>query len=253
MTTPIVFISYSHDSPEHKAWVMELAVKLRNKGVDSVLDQWSLGPGADLTHFMETNLAKADRVLMICTDKYVEKANAGSGGVGYEKMIVTAGLLKQIDSRKVIPIVKQAGHTTLPTFLGTKYYLNFSSPSQYEYAFDELIRDLHGAPLYVAPPVAPNPFDPKVAAAPAAPVQRTGDGLAKVMTVIVRIFEGSTNDIVMYDDLYRNVDMSRIMMDMFLNEAANKGLVSKTQSGNFSLTQRGKVYALENDLVSKDI
>jgi len=50
---------------------------------------------------MELNLASADRVLMVCTDRYVKRANAGAGGVGYEKMIVTADLLKTIDSNKV--------------------------------------------------------------------------------------------------------------------------------------------------------
>lgn len=46
-----------------------------------MLDQWELGPGDDLPHFMESNLAAADRVIMTCTERYVEKANSGSGGV----------------------------------------------------------------------------------------------------------------------------------------------------------------------------
>ena len=96
MSIPKVFISYSHDSTEHKKWVLDLATSLRSSGVDAVIDQWDLRPGDDLAHFMETQLTAADRVLMVCTDKYVEKANAGIGGVGYEKMIVTAGALARI-------------------------------------------------------------------------------------------------------------------------------------------------------------
>ena len=42
---PKVFISYSHDSPEHRRWVSELAVKLRHNGIDAILDQWDLGSG----------------------------------------------------------------------------------------------------------------------------------------------------------------------------------------------------------------
>ncbi len=98
---------------------MDFAIRLRNSGIDAILDQWELQPGDDLTHFMEQNLAAADRVLMICTDKYVEKANSGVGGVGYEKMIVTSDLLKSIDSNKVIPIIRQAGTRSVPTFLKT--------------------------------------------------------------------------------------------------------------------------------------
>jgi len=104
---PRVFVSYSHDSAQHKKWVLEFASTLRNRGVDVTLDQWDLQPGDDLPHFMETQLSTADFVLIVCTSKYVEKANTGEGGVGYEKMIVTSSLLSRIDSNKVIPIVRQ--------------------------------------------------------------------------------------------------------------------------------------------------
>jgi hypothetical protein len=77
---PRVFISYSHDSAQHKKWVLEFATTLRNRGVDAVLDQWDLQPGDDLPHFMETQLFSADFVLIICTSQYVEKANTGEGG-----------------------------------------------------------------------------------------------------------------------------------------------------------------------------
>lgn len=48
MTIPKVFISYSHDSQEHKKWVLEFATRLRNSGVDAILDQWELQPGDDI-------------------------------------------------------------------------------------------------------------------------------------------------------------------------------------------------------------
>jgi len=38
MTTPKVFISYSHDSEEHKAWVADLARFLISNGIDVVID-----------------------------------------------------------------------------------------------------------------------------------------------------------------------------------------------------------------------
>ena len=41
---PTVFISYSHDSKVHKQWVLELAQKLRQNGVDIIIDQWDLDP-----------------------------------------------------------------------------------------------------------------------------------------------------------------------------------------------------------------
>jgi hypothetical protein len=45
MTNPSVFLSYSHDSEAHKAWVRKLVADLRAQGVDATLDQWDLRPG----------------------------------------------------------------------------------------------------------------------------------------------------------------------------------------------------------------
>jgi len=98
-TPPRVFISYSHDTAEHKQWVLKFATTLRDRGIDAVLDQWDLKPGDDLPHFMETNLASSDYILMVCSETYVKKANRGTGGVGYEKMIITSSLLGNMDDK----------------------------------------------------------------------------------------------------------------------------------------------------------
>ena len=81
--TPNVFISYSHDNDEHKQWVRKLASDLRNNGIDVILDQWDIGPGDDLTAFMEKGVTSADRVLVVSSPRYVQKANVGEGGVGW--------------------------------------------------------------------------------------------------------------------------------------------------------------------------
>lgn len=39
---PRVFISYSQESDTHSAWVLALANKLRDGGVDAVIDQYFL-------------------------------------------------------------------------------------------------------------------------------------------------------------------------------------------------------------------
>ena len=45
MTVPKVFVSYSHDSQQHKKWVLEFATRLRQAGIDANLDLWALKPG----------------------------------------------------------------------------------------------------------------------------------------------------------------------------------------------------------------
>lgn len=157
--SPKVFISYSHDSPEHKRWVSEIGAKLRHNGIDAILDQWDLGPGDDITLFMERGIIESDRVLVVCTDQYVRKANAAEGGVGYERMIVTAQLVKDLGTDKFIPIIRQAsGQEKTPTFLGTRVYIGFTNDSQFESEFDKLIHELHRMPIVKKPPLGKNPF-----------------------------------------------------------------------------------------------
>ena len=156
---PKVFISYSHDSPEHKRWVSELGAMLRHNGVDAILDQWDLGPGDDVTQFMERGIIDSDRVLVVCTDRYVRKANAAEGGVGYERMIVTAQIVQDLGTDKFIPIIRQtSGQEKTPTFLGTRVYIGFTNDSQFESEFDKLIHELHRVPIVKKPPLGKNPF-----------------------------------------------------------------------------------------------
>ena len=156
---PKVFISYSHDSPEHKQWVSELGAKLRHNGIDAILDQWDLGLGDVATRFMERGIVDADRVLVICTDQYVKKANSDEGGVGYERMIVNTELVQNLGTDKFIPIIRQASQKEkVPTFLGTRVYADFRDDSQFDAECEKLIRELHEMPIVEKPPLGKNPF-----------------------------------------------------------------------------------------------
>ncbi len=163
---PKVFISYSHDSPDHKRWVADFASRLRKAGIDAILDQWDLSLGEDVTKFMERAVTEADRVLMICTEPYVRKVDDGQGGAGYEAMIVTGELIKNLGSSKFIPVVRQDGpQSTVPRFLGTRVWINFSEGQDVESAYEQLLRELHKAPLTPKPPLGENPFALEHAAA----------------------------------------------------------------------------------------
>ena len=139
---PKVFISYSHDSPEHKRWVSELGAKLRRNGVDAILDQWELKLDQDLTQFVESGIRDADRVLVICTNSYVRKANAGEDGVGYEPMIVTRKLVEDLGTNKFIPIIRPMfGEEKTPDFLEEQVYVDFTDDTQFDEKFDELLHE----------------------------------------------------------------------------------------------------------------
>jgi hypothetical protein len=245
MNPPRVFVSYSHDSTAHKKWVLEFATTLRNRGVDAVLDQWDLKPGDDLPHFMETQLESADFASMICTEKYVEKANAGEGGVGYEKMIMTSSMLSKIDSNKVIRIIRQNGSKDRPTFMKSKLYIDFSNDEDAEYNLDDLLRVLLDAPLYKKPEIGANPFKPMEEARP----DRTSDGVREVMIAVSKTYDESIYEYITFPQLIKNLTMQRLTLDRYLKEAEHQGLIKRPQHKIVIITSKGLDYLVAKGII----
>jgi hypothetical protein len=243
MVPPKVFISYSHDSAEHKQWVLEFATTLRNRGVDAVLDQWSLKPGSDLPEFMEQNLESADHAVMVCTKRYVAKANAGEGGVGYEKMIMTSNSLTKISDNKVIPIIRESGEPRVPTFLKTKLYVDFTRDEDIEYSLDELLRTLLNAPLYEKPEIGKNPFKPLSEARP----DRTSDGIKEIMIEIIDCYNNIRREHVMFDEFLNRTKMPRLKFDKYSKAAIDEGLIIRNRIF-ILITDKGRQYAEEHEL-----
>lgn len=155
---PKVFISYSWDSPEHRAWITQLAIMLRQSGIEVILDQWHVRPGEDLANFMARSVRDSDRVLMICTETYVQKAQQRQGGVGYEQMLVTAQIMREVGTAKFIPIIRQTAQPRqLPDELAGRLYVDLSDGPGQHGNLQHLIRDLHGLNIPL-PPLGPRPF-----------------------------------------------------------------------------------------------
>ena len=163
MENPNVFISYSHDSEEHKAWVLKLATHLRSHGVNTIFDQWDLRLGSDLRFFMEQGLGQSNLVLCICSESYVQKANGGHGGSGYEAMIMTSALLQNQNLDYIIPIIRNnSSANKTPTAFGTKLYIDFSSDDDYYVKYTELLERIYNEDQKKKPPLGKNPFSDSV-------------------------------------------------------------------------------------------
>lgn len=247
MQIPKAFISYSHDSQDHKKWALELATRLRNNGIDAILDQFELQPGADLPHFMETHLASANKIIMVCTNKYVEKANSGQGGVGYEKMIITSTLMKNIDEHKIIPIIRQHGTSEVPTFLRSKLYINFSKQDDFEFSYDELVRSIHNSPLFEKPAIGNNPFKPIVK-------EKLQDDTKLLDTLLTEILElQGTGKYADSDTIIFNLKISPLLFKISTIKLVEMGFARWSFANNFNYisgTEKGLIYAFENKLVS---
>lgn len=100
-----LFISYSHDSEEHKAWVKQFADDLAAIGGFTVLLDQNLPKGASFVRFMELGISVADKVLVIGTPEYRRKAVSGNG-VAFEEAIIGSELMRDIDSTKYYPILR---------------------------------------------------------------------------------------------------------------------------------------------------
>ena len=253
MNPPRVFISYSHDSAEHKQWILDFATTIRNRGVDAVLDQWDLKPGDDLSHFMETQLTQSQFIIIVCTKEYVEKANAGKGGVGYEKMILTSSLLSRIDSSRVIPIIRQTGTDLRPTFLSSKLYIDFSKDSELEYSLDDLLRLLLNAPLYEKPEIGLNHFKPLEGSRP----DRTSDGIKELMKAVASSYEESYEDEGTYEEFTRlrrivpKVSMHRLTLDIYVKKAINDGLITRGAGDTIAITDKGLEYLVSHSIIEE--
>ncbi len=142
--SPNAFISYSHDSDNHKQWVAELAGRLRGDGVATILDQWHAVPGDQLPEFMEREIRNNDYVLIICTPLYRQKSDEREGGVGYEGDIMTAEVFSRSNHRKYIPILAQGPwEQAAPSWLKGKYYIDLWSSYEQDQQYQDLLCTIH--------------------------------------------------------------------------------------------------------------
>src|SRR5437773_737966 len=113
---PIVFISYSHDSPEHADRVLALSDHLCADGIDCVLDQYEDSPPEGFPRWMDRQIRAADFVLMICTPTYSrrvmgeEKPGIGHG-VAWESTLIYQYIYNEGTSNtRFTPIVLEGAH-----------------------------------------------------------------------------------------------------------------------------------------------
>jgi TIR domain len=159
--SPKVFVSYAQ-SDERTPWISDISKRLIHDGVDVVVDLYDLAHSADMHVFMErcVNDASITRVLMMCDLLYCQKANDREGGVGKETQIISEEVYNDVGANKFLPIfcgLYDDGKPSLPTYLKSRYAINFSTPEKVEENWEILLRDLFEQPLHQKPPLGKPP------------------------------------------------------------------------------------------------
>jgi len=164
---PVVFISYSHDSDEHRQRVLDLSTRLRSDNIDADIDQYiEHKPPRHWPTWMRVSIEKAKYVLIVCTETYKRrfegKEDKGHGkGAKWEGAIIQLEMyddeLNITDGKeaKFIPIVFQGSDLkSVPSILkGTNWY-DVSTPDGYR----RLLRHLKGIPMAIKLPLgSPSP------------------------------------------------------------------------------------------------
>jgi hypothetical protein len=153
---PRVFISYSHDSDEHRDRVLDIAGRLRAGGIDAMIDQYIQSPPEGWPDWCEAEIRKTDFVLMVCSETYFRRVNGeeepGKGhGVRWEGRLSNQHLYDAGSaSRKFVPVLLASGspeHVPTPVKGGTIY--GVETPKGYE----ALLRLLTEQPLTPIPPL----------------------------------------------------------------------------------------------------
>ena len=105
---PKVFISYSHDSREHLDRVLKLSDKLRNEGIDCILDQYEDSPPEGWPKWMDRNVKNSDFILVVCTETYYNRVMGTDQkglGIKWESSLIYQQLYNAgVNNIKFIPI-----------------------------------------------------------------------------------------------------------------------------------------------------
>ena len=149
-----VFISYSHDTPQHLDRVLRLSDRLRREGIDCRIDLYEESPPEGWPNWCSNQVDEAGFVLVVCTAVYERrfrgKEQPGKGLVAsWEGFVITQELYEaQGKNVKFIPIILGAADSAhVPIILRSATFYDLSNEDRY----DALYRRLTNQPAVVMP------------------------------------------------------------------------------------------------------
>ena len=134
ITNPKVFIS--HASEDKERFVVEFAIKLREKGIDAWVDQWEILPGDSLVdRIFEEGIKNAQAMIIVLSKISVQKP--------WVKEELNAGMVKRISGKcKLIPVV--IDDCEVPEALRSTVWEKIVDINHYQKELDKIISAIYG-------------------------------------------------------------------------------------------------------------
>lgn len=157
---PRVFISYAHDSPEHKDLVRRFATFLHGRiGLDVRLDQWDDNKRRDWSLWAIEQLVAADFILVVASPDYQRRADGMAPpeegrGSHFETSIIRDRMTKNLrsETERILPVVLPGRAVDeIPTFLNGHSTTRFEIKEFTEAAVAELLAAITGEGRYTPP------------------------------------------------------------------------------------------------------
>lgn len=164
--SPYVFISYAHDSAQHKKDVITFGSLLRSKlGIDAHLDEWHADQRRDWSEWALEQLETADFVVAVASPMFRERADgrgdtAQGRGSRYEGALMRDKMTEDRATwlRKILPVVLPGGVVSdIPRFLQPYAATHYRVESLTPEGVVELWRLLIGRPQHPLPPLGTPP------------------------------------------------------------------------------------------------
>jgi hypothetical protein len=165
---PRVFISYAHDSADHKHAVLMLAELLTRNGIDVILDQWADLVRKDWGSWALGHITSIDFVIIVASPDYQRVgdgliATTNNPGAQSEAVVIRDQLHhdRPTWTRKLLPVVLP-GHSIdeISTFLQPFSADHYIISELTDAGIDDLLRTLTGQPSRVRPPLGTVPSLP---------------------------------------------------------------------------------------------
>ncbi|BDT94747.1 hypothetical protein IFM12275_47230 [Nocardia sputorum] len=160
---PRVFVSYSHDSDEHKESVRQFCTFLRETaGVDAHLDVWYDDGRRDWSLWAIDQLTGADFILIIASPEYKRRADGAAPadegrGAQFEAAIIRDNLTRNLrkETRRVLPVVLPGRSVAeIPTFLAAHSTTRYEVDEFTLEGIADLLIAFTGIPKHPMPPRA---------------------------------------------------------------------------------------------------